>query len=128
MTVTLGQLVEYVLKNRRGKAFFGYTEQQIAIDILMFAKMGTMLYDVNDNDEICGIVIADKTEEDKTMFVRDVLTTSPNTLKKFIAHFKSKFPTYRLIAQRWRGLGRNKAKIVNYNTDKLCNKIMKGTH
>ena len=124
MTVTLGQLVQYVLKNRRGKAFFNYTEEHVAYEIYEAAKEGTMLYAVDERGEICGIVVASKVEEMQMMFIKDILTTKAWAIKRFVEIFKKGWPDYRLRAQRWRGTDKNKPELVDYKTERLCNKIL----
>lgn len=125
MNVTLGQLVEFVLKNRRGKAFFNYTEPHIAYDIYHASQEGTMLYAVNDDGKLCGIVVASKVEEMRMMYVKDILTTEPWAIKRFVKMFKEGWPEYRLRAQRWRDAGKTKPTLIDYKTNKLCDKLLK---
>ena len=122
MNVTLGQLVEFVLKNRKGRAFYDCSEQHIAFDIWEAAKEGTMLYAVDNDKEICGIVVASKVEEMQMMFIKNILTTQPWAIKRFVEIFQQRYPDYRLRAQRWHG--KDKPKMVDYKTERLCSKIL----
>ena len=126
MNKTLGELVQFVLANRKGKAFIGFTEEQIASEILQAAEENTMHYVIDNDKNVCGIVIASKVEEMRMMFIKNILTTKPFALKHFVKRFKERFPDYRLRAFRWHGADKTKCDLVDYNTDKLCNRLMKG--
>lgn len=126
MNKTLGELVQFVLANRKGKAFIGFTEEQIASEILQAAEENTMHYVIDNDKNICGIVIASKVEEMKMMFIKNIITTKPFAIKYFVQRFKELFPEYRLRAQRWHGPNKSRCDLVDYNTNKLCDKLMKG--
>lgn len=124
--VTLGELVNFVLANRRGKAFAGYPEELIASSILDAANERTLYYSKSDDGAVNGIVVATKVEESKLMFIHDILTTESGVLGRFVAKFRKEFPSYRLRAWRWRSTGKQKQTLVDYRTDELCDRLMKG--
>ncbi len=109
--VTLGQLVKFVLDNRRGKAFKSYDEQTIANAILQCSQDGTMIYSVNNNNKIKGIVIATK-DGNGTMYVHDILTIEPKVFATFVHEFQKRWPSFNLA-------GRRKDKEIKYKTQRL---------
>lgn len=119
--VTLGELVDYVLKNRKGNAFRNYDEHTIASGIKRAADSRTLLYSCRDDGSLCGIIVCVEDESAKTMNVQDLLTTERWVLPKFVLYFREHFPGYKLAALR-----RDKPVIYN-KTPELCNKLMKGT-
>ena len=122
--VTLGELVKFVLENRRGKAFLGYPEIDIACNIKWSAEEGTMLYATDDQQKLCGIVVASKIDGSNVLFIRDILTTQKWVFKVFVKQLKEMFPGYTLRAQRYLGED-EKPKIVNYKTDRLIELVLK---
>ena len=111
--VTLGELVLYVLNNRKGNAFLNYPEHAIAGNILKASNDGTMLYAVNDNGEICGVVVGFNDVPNNLMYVNDILTTERWVLPKFIRQFKNMFPNHKLVGSSI-GTG-----YLFYNTERL---------
>jgi len=122
--VTLGELVEFVLKCRRGKAFAGYTEPEIANMIIDKAQKESLLYACNKDDKVCGIILATIYPDAKIVFVDDVLTTERWAFKSFVRLFKERFNDFRLVAQRWKGPQRANPITICYNTDKLTKRIL----
>jgi hypothetical protein len=117
--VTIEQLVQYILKNRRGNAFKDYSQHLIENGIKIAYNQGTMLCAVNNDGEVCGIVIARAYHEQRIMDILDILTTEKWVLPKFVREFLARFPEYELTGLR-DGIR------VDYKTKALCNKIMKG--
>lgn len=115
--VTLGQLVQYVLDNRKGNAFKDYDELTIALLIQRAASAGTMLYSCDSFDAPNGIVVATKME--RRMHINDILTTDSSVMHVFVSTFKQRWPECQLTATR-------KGHLVQYDTDRLCKKLMKG--
>ena len=125
--VTLGDLVRYVLANRRGNAFLDHHEHDIASLIDGYASKGTMFYACDQENNICGIVIASRNTEAKVVFVLQILTTESWVLPEFIKMLKTTFKGYKLKAHRWKGTGREKEVLTDYNTNRLMKHILKGT-
>ena len=117
MKVTLGQMVRFVLDNRKGNAFRDYPEEVIASSISRAADDQTLLYACNQNGEIVGVVTAFCDEKNKKMHVHDILTKERWVLKAFVAEFKARWPEYTLTANRC-------GRFVTYQTEKLCSKLL----
>lgn len=115
--VTLGEMVKFVLDNRKGNAFVDYSEELIANAINEAAKNNTMLYCLTEDGKICGLILARADDENKIMHVDDCLTKEKWCLKSFVNEFRKRWPNYKLTAAR-------RKKFIEYNTTKLCNKIL----
>ena len=113
---TLGDLIKYVLKHRKGNAFRDEDERTIARDIVHASCDDTLLYYLDERDNICGIVVAVEDSENKIMFIQNILTTDYRAIVEFIKMFKYKWPLHILKAMR-------KGKPMTYNTPKLVNKL-----
>lgn len=117
--VTLGELVRYVLENRRGNAFRGYSELEIASGIKLASDNGTLLYAVDKDGTLCGVITAEDKTNENEMFIQDFLATESWVFPQFLIQFKEQWPNHTLAAKRY-------GRIITYNTDKLMNKILKG--
>lgn len=124
---TLGDLVEFVLRNRKGKAFANYSELDIASSILDCSRNEVMHYLVNSSNCVCGIVIATKDIDNKVMFVREILTTEGWAFKEFVKLLLKQYSNFKLQAQRYKGAGKLTPRFVNYNTNRLIQLSLKGT-
>lgn len=116
--ITLGQLVKFILANRKGKAFKDYSEQTIAFQLIEASRNNALLYDVNEVGNPCGIIVCERDDTNKILHVHDILITdSRRTLGKFIRYFKQHLPDYTLSEQK-------KDQRVLVKTDKLCRRIL----
>lgn len=120
---SLGELVQFVLDNKRDGAFVGYEKENVASSINTISKLGVMRYVRNDAGVLCGLVLAYEDKITKVLHITDVLTTEKWVMKAFVQEFKKLFPGYTLAANR------NWAKhyVIYKNTERLCNLLMKGS-
>lgn len=124
MNATLGELVEFVIANRKGKAFIDYSEPEIANLILQSSEEGGLFYLTNNDNKVCGIVLATIDSNLHTFFVNDILTTDKDAFKRFIVAFKDKFSNFNIRGERRRGK-EGTPRLINYNTQRLVNLILK---
>ena len=117
--VTLGQLVKFVLDNRRGNAFKGYSEEVIASGIKRAADDGTLRYCCDEDGSIVGVVTGYVDPEKRIYHVHDIVTNKDWALPALVKAFCDGWPGFEMTACR-------KGKLVYYNTKKLCTKLMKG--
>jgi len=115
---TIQEAIDFILKNRKGNAFKGYSEDTIAQLLSETADTSTILTASNDNEEIVGVVCAIPYPRFKKLYIHDILTTEKWVLPEFVSYFLTNFSGWSLEAQR-----RNK--IVEYNTMKLTDKLLK---
>jgi len=115
---TLADVVEYIMANRRGKAFYKWTRSEITLTLAEAVNEGTFLYSVDDRGNINGCVHGTRFVKDNVLFVHNILTTGGTVvLINFIKRFRELFFGYRLEATR-----RGRTKI--YNTDKFVSKFL----
>lgn len=117
--ITIGDLVQYVLKHRKGNAFKDYNEYLIATGIENALYEGTLFYALREDGNICGIALGKWHESTKVMDVLEMLTTERWAFPAILKSFRQRFPDGNLIAlRRW------KPKV--YNTNKFYKKVLKG--
>jgi len=118
-TATLGELVKWVMDNRKGNAFKDYEERVIASGIKLASDLGTLLYMCRDDGSLCGIIVCREDQKNRLMYVVDLLTTERWVLPMFVKYFVTNYPEYTLTALR-------DSKPVTYDTKRLCHKLLKG--
>lgn len=117
MLITVRQLMNFILANRHGNAFVGWSEQQLLDGIINAIEERSMSYSVDERGEINGVAIGIKFEEKKIFYVSGVLTTKTGVLGKLIAVFKELYPNWKLEAERCR-------RLKHYNTERFVNKLI----
>ncbi len=117
--VTLGELVAFVLANRRGNAFKDYTEREIANSIYWSAEAKTLRYACNSDGKLVGIVTSFDDVEHSTLHIHDLLTTEPWVFKTFVRAFRSSYPLYKLTGLRY-------GTLTHYNPNQLIRIVLKG--
>jgi len=93
---TLKDLVEFVLENKKDKTFIDMTTMRIINLLQAGVQEGTMLYHQDSTGKIVGMILAEKREEEKILFVTENLSMNLNTLKEFAKIAKQRWPDYTL--------------------------------
>ena len=114
---TLADVVEYIMANRRGKAFQHWTRSDITLALNDSLDDGAFLYSVDGKGNINGVCHGRKFVRNNVLFVFNILTTGRGVLNNFIERFKEMFPGYRLE-------GKRHDKIKIYNTDRFVSKLL----
>lgn len=114
MNPTIQNLVDYAWKNKRGKAFVGWGPIEIGNAFVQAAYERLLLYSTNETGNIDGVVHC--LRFGKTIFVVNVLTTSPGVFRKFVHRFKDLYPGFDLEATRH-------DKIKQYDTKRFVQKV-----
>jgi len=118
MNVTLEQLSDWVIANRKGRSFLNHSKQDVAYTLWEHARDNGMLFATNDLEQkIVGVVCFHQIQDEKTLFIDDVLTVDKDTTKLFIKRFKERFPDYALEGTRRNGF------LKHYNTPRLTHLI-----
>ncbi len=117
MNITIAQLIDYIVANRKKGAFCNYTRDQIYTLIEKAIECGGMVYATNDLDELNGVVCAIAYPDKQELFVHDILTTDKHVIRQFIAYFVTNF-------EGWKLQGMKRGRLLYYDTPKLCMKIM----
>lgn len=115
--ITIGELAEWIMKNRRDKAFYDYSLERIINELTRCAEELSMLC-VTENGEITGVICCEKDPVNKVFFVHDVLTTKPGIIKKMAAFFRDNYPQY-----TYTGINRHGRKRKFNNINKVANRL-----
>jgi len=114
--LTIRDLVDFVLLNRGTTTFMGLEEPRIASMIRDGIHDGTMFYSVNSDNQLTGMILAVKDDEQKIVFVTENLAMNLTNLKAFARRAREQWPEYKLEAIR-HGSHRK------FNTNKLYTKL-----
>lgn len=117
MAHTIGSLVDFVMRERRGKAFVGWTPIEIAGAIQQGIEDNSMCYSAAPDGRLDGIVVANRHMKDKVIYVTSVLTTRPGVFASFMRMFTVLYPEFSIEAER-------RGKTVKYDTKRLVEKVI----
>jgi hypothetical protein len=115
--ISVEQLVRFVLKYRRGKAFFNYTEEEIRREIQVGIKKFACIVDCDENENIFGIATGDPVPSYLVMHVRNILTIKKGSLMNILNRFMEVYPLWDIQGYRHDNLTRYP------NINKLKDKI-----
>lgn len=117
--VSVGQLAEWIIANRKGSAFKNDTFENICAGIQEDIKNNNLLFVLDDDSEIIGVVSFTSDRTNRILFVRNILITRHSALVIFAAHFKQHFDGYIITANRGN-------QEIMYNTSRLIGHLLKG--
>jgi hypothetical protein len=112
----VARLVEYVVKNRRGRAFLNWTVEDMDREFRDGILHKMLVYATDQRDDICGIVHGYADESKKQFHVANILSSKKFVLPKFIQMFDMLYPGYTLVAKRH-------DKIKTYNLPQFRRKV-----
>lgn len=109
-------LVDWVLKNRCGKAFDGFSDIQIATVIVeaMECKCFGVIFDANR--EVAGVCTGEVNHKARTVRISHLLCTFPGVVPKLLTFYRQHFTGYRMIARR-------RGKEREYDTERFLKKL-----
>lgn len=96
MKKTIREIVDWIVQNRKGKAFENYSEHQIATELLNCSERNTMLLSIDKCGNIVGVVTAQAMTDKKIMFVWNILTIRKGICKEMLLEFFKIWPNYTL--------------------------------
>ena len=99
----VGDLVKWILSNRRGRAFNGWSEEKIAIVVCKSIETGSLIYAVDDYKNFTGVFIFVKDVDTETAETGPLLTIKPGVLKQMAKHFYKEYPDWTLLAHSKKG-------------------------
>lgn len=111
----IADVVEYILANRKNKAFAGWTPLEITSAVAKAIAERTFLYDVNNYGKICGLSIGYKSGT--TIHITGILTTERESFKRLVQGFIRLYPDHTLSALR-------RDRFHTYNTKKFLQKVL----
>lgn len=116
---TLDEVVDFIMKHRRGKAFRNYTHSGVRINISWAAANNSLVCVYDDlDDTLIGVGVGFR--EAGILHVENILTIRKGVLKTMMRWFHSMYPNHRITARRH-------DKFVTYDTPRLKEKIEKLT-
>lgn len=107
MNYNIIQTAEWILNNRKGKAFINYPLQEI-INELHYSATNLSGVITTDDTSITGVCTGKMNHDKHLYFVQNVLTTTPQAIRQMINFFNTAYPSYRLY-----GIRHGKEKFIN---------------
>ena len=93
---TFKDLLDFILKNKNGKVFLGFSDAQIVYAIKEGIDNGTLLYSVSSSGNLDGMILAKENKVNKILFITENLAISMNNLKQFAKIATERWPGYKL--------------------------------
>lgn len=114
----VGDLVEFVLKHRKGKVWLGWTREQLAQEIALAANRNSLSFIAKADGTVEGLVVFEEAPSYKLIHINNILTIRKGIIKLFCMAFKSRYPG-------WDIQGNRRDYLVRYkDTTKLIDKLM----
>ena len=93
------QIADWILANRRGKAFLDYSREQIINELANSVINNSGLVSTNDRGVIDGVVTCKIDREKKLCYVQNILANH-TVMKRMLQYFNETFPSYHLYGIR----------------------------
>ena len=116
--LTVRDLVDFILLNRGTTTFMDMEEPRIASILRDGISDHSLFYSVNFDNQLTGMILAVKDDEQKILLVTENLSMTLTNLKAFARRAREQWPEYKLEAIR-HGSHRK------FNTNKLYTKLIK---
>jgi len=116
MNPTIKDLMEFIMLNKTNKVFIGCTEEEILNEIICGLKHETLFYALNEDGKIIGMILAERHEKEKIIFVTRNLSMCMKTFRTFVKKAKESFIGYTL---QWHKHNIHK----QHNTNKFYSKL-----
>lgn len=113
---TFKNLLDFVLANKSNKTFLGMTKMHIIHLLQAGIQEGTLLYNQDSTGKIDGMILAEKRDKDKILFITENLSMNMHNLQTFASVAKQRWPEYRL---EWLKHGKHK----QHPTERIYNKL-----
>ena len=116
--IRVSDLVEWILKNRKGTAFRGYSEEKIICEVVEGLENETMSYSLDASGQITGVVCGTKDASKKVFYCHDILVTKKGIVKDMMRVFMSLYPDYTI-----EGINKNGRFRQFKNPEKLTKRL-----
>ncbi len=77
--MTVEKLTQWILDNRKGDAFIGWTKQQVFAALLIAMAHNTLTYS-HDGERFNGVILAKETDD--VLHIYGAIATEPSVLRK----------------------------------------------
>ena len=91
--ITVGELTDWILKNRSGTAFKGLTKEQIVNELTLCIDNKSLVC-VSGKEGIYGVLCFERNGEDKTLYVYNILTVRRGIVKHMAKFVRDNFPGF----------------------------------
>jgi hypothetical protein len=118
---TLGEIIAYVLRNRRGYAFKDWCDEAVIDYVTQSYFSCRIIYGSDANGHISGLGIYTVYPAQKIIHVNQFIASSTTDMKSLVRTFFQFFP-----AKDWQltAIRRGKMHTITYNTEKLKSKLL----
>lgn len=117
MIPTFKDLVDFVLQNKTDKVFVGCSEERIIDELQQGLKDNTLAYAADYDGKLIGMILAERDDRHKRLFVTRNLAMSISTLRLFASKARELYPNYEL---KWVKNGCHKS----HNTARIYKKLL----
>lgn len=108
---TLQDVVDWAIEHKRGNVFKDFSDKDIEQTIIEAYQKGNILVDVNNCNELFGLVIYTP-----YLYIDHILTTHKYSFKNLVTVLYKKFP-------RHNGYATRRGKTVRYISEKIIKKL-----
>lgn len=115
--ISIGQLADWIIANRKDAAFKGYTKDKIIQELVECCDNNSMLC-ITGPEGILGVICCRKDVNKQVMFVYDILTTKKGIVKRMLDYFVKTYPNYTIVGHTRTGRPRSFT-----NAEKLKNRM-----
>lgn len=115
--ITIQNLVDWIVANRKGDAFKNYPHNKIANEIQNAMSHNVFLMTWDEEGALTGVVCGERCDDGHYIVIHDILLSKHGLLKKFMQHYLSLYKGWKLVAKR------NGKLTTYYNPEKLERKM-----
>ena len=112
----VSDLYKFIKARQSERVFHEYTNTQILHAINYGITNGTLLYSIDNESNITGMILAEIKENDGVLWILENISGSLAQLKIFAAEIRKRFPHLRV---EWKRRGKHK----QYNTQRFYEKL-----
>ena len=110
--MTVADVVSFIIKHRRGKAFYKYSVPDIVGVVMQGIEDNTLGIVKNPAGEIEGICIAHKNDRMKYLHIMHILTIRKGLVRKLLELKRSLYPDYTISGNRHGRLKEFKPELI----------------
>lgn len=118
MSVSVGDLADWILEHRKGDAFPGYDWHDLVDDIERCIDENSLVV-AAEGDKIYGVCCGELDTERRVYHAANIITITPRAMIVMIQRFHELFPKYEVRVKR-----KGKDRILN-NTEKTLNRLVR---
>ena len=115
----VGDLADWVMKHRRGRAFQDWTFAQIVLELDKAIESGTLCYTTDERKNFTGVAVGIKDDEARTIEVVAILTSDAHSISQMARFYQQHANGYDIITHDKAG---NK---VYQTTDKFIERLIR---